>query len=769
MNSSPVKILLIEDNEDDYLIVRDLLALVETQQYKLAWASTYDAGLQAMQSHQFDVLLVDYRLVERTGIEFLHEARQQGYRTPILLLTGHADRDVDLESMRAGAADFLDKNELSSAMLERSTRHAIERSRAEEALLRSEERYRAFIVNSSEAIWCCELEQPIPIAACADEQIDLLYRNSYLGECNEVMARMYGCASPQDIIGARLDDLLKRSNPDNIEYLHSFIRSRYRLSDAESCEVDRQGRTRYFLNNLIGIIENGALQRIWGTQRDVSAQRETDHLRSQLAAIVEFSHDAIVGKSMDGIVLSWNRSAERIYGYSADEIIGRHISLLAPPERRNEWCQIWHAVERGEYVQQFETVRVRKDGRRINVALTVSPIKNSSGQITGASTIARDITERKQTEEELNQFFTLSLDMLCIAGFDGYFKRINPAWANTLGYTAEELLSQPYLDFVHPDDFSVTKDEATSINGGSDTFSFENRYKCKDGSYKWLMWNSATVPERQLVYAIARDITERKQTEANLKAYAAQLERSNRELQDFAYVASHDLQEPLRKIQAFGERLQSEYSEVIGEDGVDYLQRMQNAAGRMQGLIKDLLIFSRVTTQAQPFVPVDLSQIAQEVLCDLETSIEKTGGQVDVGPLPTVEADPLQMRQVLQNLISNALKFNREGAAPTVKIRGDVTAVGLNSVGEVPAIHALCHITVQDNGIGFDEKHLERIFAPFQRLHGRSRFEGTGMGLAICRKIAERHRGYITARSVPGEGATFIVTLPIRKLDSPGS
>ncbi|HWM90380.1 MAG TPA: ATP-binding protein [Thermoanaerobaculia bacterium] len=230
-----------------------------------------------------------------------------------------------------------------------------------------------------------------------------------------------------------------------------------------------------------------------------------------------------------------------------------------------------------------------------------------------------------------------------------------------------------------------------------------------------------------------------------------ELKRSNRELEDFASVASHDLQEPLRKITAFGDRLKGRCGDSLDEKGSDYLERMQKAASRMQTLIHDLLAYSRVTTRAQPFAPVSLKVVTQEVLSDLELRIEKSGARVEVGELPTIEADPLQMRQLLQNLLSNALKFQRPGEPPVIQVEGT----------RIDGI--LCRIEVRDNGIGFDEKYLDRLFKPFQRLHGQSAYEGTGIGLAICQKIAERHGGSITAASAPGQGARFDVTLPLEQ------
>ena len=247
-----------------------------------------------------------------------------------------------------------------------------------------------------------------------------------------------------------------------------------------------------------------------------------------------------------------------------------------------------------------------------------------------------------------------------------------------------------------------------------------------------------------------------------LEGQTQRLARSNSELEQFAYVTTHDLQEPLRKVQAFGDLLVSKSGDSLSEEGNGYLRRMQDAARRMQTLINDLLSFSRVSTQVQPYVAVDLTELTQEVLSDLEPLITGNGGRVDVGELPTIDADPTQMRQLQQNLISNALKFHKPEEPPLVRISGRLLNGHEGSVSGRSLSEGTCEITVEDNGIGFDEKYLDRIFTVFQRLHGRDTYEGTGIGLATCRKIVERHGGRITARSRPGEGARFIVTLPAR-------
>jgi signal transduction histidine kinase len=244
--------------------------------------------------------------------------------------------------------------------------------------------------------------------------------------------------------------------------------------------------------------------------------------------------------------------------------------------------------------------------------------------------------------------------------------------------------------------------------------------------------------------------------------FTRRLAESNRDLTDFAHVASHDLQEPLRKIIAFGSRLEKRCGEQLGDDGREYLDRMQNAAVRMQTLIDDLLMFSRVTTRGEAFVPTDLRVIVDEVLSDLEVAIETAGASIEIGPLPHIEADPSQLRQIMQNLIGNALKFKNRDTPTMITIEGRLASFersdDLNRTFEVPT--RWWDIQVKDNGIGFEQKYAEKIFTVFQRLHGRSDYEGSGIGLSVCRRIAERHRGLIHATSEFGKGSTFTLTLP---------
>ena len=344
----------------------------------------------------------------------------------------------------------------------------------------------------------------------------------------------------------------------------------------------------------------------------------------------------------------------------------------------------------------------------------------------------------------------------------GIITYVNKKFCAISKYPSEELLGQTHRiinSSYHPKEFF---DEMWKTISSGRTWEGEIRNRAKDGSYYWV--NTTIVPfmddkGHPVQYVAVRyEITERKLAEEQLKVYAKKLEVSNQELQDFASVAAHDLQEPLRKIQSFSDRLKIKAQEDLKPDARDYVDRIQASAQRMQVLINDLLTYSRVTTKAQPFAKVDLNDVVKQVVSDLEIRIEQSKGKVEWRDLPVIDADATQMHQLFQNLISNALKFAKPGQTPVVKVEAEIT--NHSPLGKSGPAY---QIQIKDNGIGFDEKYLDRIFTIFQRLHGRHEYEGTGIGLAVCRKIVDRHGGFVTASSSPGEGATFIVTLPLKQ------
>jgi len=348
-------------------------------------------------------------------------------------------------------------------------------------------------------------------------------------------------------------------------------------------------------------------------------------------------------------------------------------------------------------------------------------------------------------------------------GKEGIISASNRSASEMLQTSKDELTGRGFSNFILSDDHNAYFDLIREVA--------ESKRKKRAGEIRLL--RARTVPFYARVEVapsrdgngqlngwriVFGDISDLKHAEEELTSYAKRLERSNSELQDFAFTASHDLQEPLRKIQAFGDMLKKKCSYSLGREGADYVERMSDAAKRLQKMVNALLDYSRIVTKATHSTSVDLGRIVQEVLLDLDWQIKKNGAAVTVEDLPAVEADPNQMRQLFQNLISNALKFR--GEKPCL--------INIHSRPAEGAKREAGHweIFVEDNGIGFDQKNAERIFALFQRLHGRSAYEGTGMGLAICRRIVEHHQGTITALGSPGKGATFVITLPARQKNS---
>ncbi|MBZ5497981.1 MAG: MEDS domain-containing protein [Acidobacteriia bacterium] len=494
--------------------------------------------------------------------------------------------------------------------------------------------------------------------------------------------------------------------------------------------------------------------------------RAEEKIREQ-AALLELAHDAILVRDLDSRVVFWNHGAEEIYGWSREQALGKATHDLLATRFPKPVAEIESEIIRaGRWEGELE--HLRRDGHRISVESRWTLQRDAAGRPSAILEINNDITRRKAGQKALQaaslyarSLIEASLDPLVTISADGKIMDVNRATEMATGVARDHMIGSDFSEYFTEPEKARAGYQQVYQDGYVRDYPLAICHA--NGQVTEVLYNATLYRnesgEVQGVFAAARDVTALRRAEEKLKVYTEKLEWSNRELQDFAFVASHDLQEPLRKIQSFGERLKIKYEAQLGHEGRDYLERMQKAAHRMGSLIRDLLGYSRITTNAEPFVPVDLSILVNEVLADLEVSIEQNGGRVEAECLPTIEADPNQMRQLFQNLISNALKFHGN-EKPRIRICERPLSTAPVGRSQVDSRH---QIIVEDNGIGFDEKYLTRIFVPFQRLHGRGEYEGTGMGLAICRKIVERHGGSITARSAPGKGSTFIITLPRRQ------
>lgn len=652
-----------------------------------------------------------------------------------------------------------------------------------------------------------------------DEHPDVVYSLDLEGrftEVNEQFQRIGGMR-PADILGRPFYEYVLESERDMVR-AHFVVATQGESRSYEMTGLTADGRTVEMRVSNLPIIVEGRVTGVFGIAQDISLLRKHQRELSDALEASETLSQQLHRLSEASISVNRDLDEETLYQQLVDrarEILGAHQAVVSV-ETSDGAGQMLNAVSLSDKYAQWREYDVPIDGsgiyamvgeRQQPVRMTQAeleahprwrnfgpeserhppmrgwlavPMVGSDGKTLGIlqlsdklrgefteddeqvalqfSQMAVIAIERARLLAKLqvrDRFFEMSLEVFVV--YDpstGRWVQVNQMLADITGYSREELVSRPILEFIHPDDRGATRDRSRSLGQGEQVnISFMNRYVRKDGDVRWMEWMSAPSSDG-LVYAVGRDITQRLQAEATLRQTLADLNARNRELQDFAFIASHDLQEPLRKIRAFADRLQQRHAASLADEARDYLDRTSKAATRMQVLINDLLAYSRVAARGKPFTQVKLEGVFAGVVDDLEASLEASGGRIEAGPLPTIEADATQMRQLFQNLLSNALKFRSPDRPPRVKVSAEKDA-GVDGPGWI--------LRFEDNGIGFEPRHAEKVFAPFQRLHARQDYEGTGIGLAIVRRIVERHRGGIHAEGRPGEGSTFVIRLPERQ------
>ena len=654
-----------------------------------------------------------------------------------------------------------------------------DRKFSEEALRQSEERYRAFIEQSSEGIWRFELEEPISTESPEDQQIQHFYQYGYLAECNNVMAQMYGFSSAQELVGARLSEFLVQSDPHNIAYLRSFIRSEYRLNAAESHEVDQQGLSKYFLNNLVGIVENGVLVRAWGSQVDVTERHQLEEALKQKSIEREVLLNSIPAlvyyKDRASNYIAVNQTFAETINKPIEEIPGKTDFDFFPREQaaafRKDDCEV---MESGDRKWHIEEPLTGADGKTIWAATSKTPYRNSCGEITGMVGITIDITERKLIEEALRERET-RYRLVARATNDAIWDwdlvtnqvEWNEGVETLFGYWATDVSSDPtwWYERIHPDDRErVVSGIHKTIDSGGQIWTDEYRYLRADNSYALVIDRGLVAHDEQgkpvRMIGSIMDITERKKAEAEREQLLAreqkariEAEQANRMKDEFLATLSHELRTPLNAMIGWTQLLRTrKFDEKTTARALETIDRNTKSLAQ---LIEDVLDVSRIITGKLRLnmSPVELGSVIEAVIETVLPAAEAKNIQIEPrldSGIDSVLGDANRLQQVFWNLLANAVKFTPKGGRVEVRLE---------------VIDSRVQIRVSDTGLGIASEFLPYVFERFRQADSTTTrsYGGLGLGLAVVRHLVELHGGTVHAES-PGEGqgATFIVNLPLR-------
>jgi len=702
------------------------------------------------------------QLVGRNGLQFvkpedrdraakdvmkaISEGRSSGTIEYRLLMVDGGEKDVEVT-----VAPMRDRAGKPFGMIT-VTRDVSERKRLEKALRESEGKLRTIFEAIHDAM----------IITTPDGKVVSV---------NDAAVRLHGVNSKEELMGkAALDFVVEEYRQKVFEYgLKAFKDDSY--LDRLEYRVRRIDGTEFFAEfsgvplrdddgNLIG----------WVTlSRDISArkcmEKKLRESEEKLRTIFEAIHDALILTTADGHIVDLNEAAVRLHGCkSKEELIGKNAVEFVVEEYRQQVYEYGlKAFKEKSFLDRLEHKVRRIDGTEFFAEFSGVPLLDDDGKLAGWVTLSRDISARKcmekklrESEEKLRSIFETIQDSLIITTPDGFIVDLNEAAVRLHGFKDKaEMMGKNAIDFVVEEyRQKVYEHGVKAFKGGGYLDRLEHKVRRVDGTEFEAEFSGMPLFDDAGKLSgwvtLSRDITERKKMEKKVQQLVEELKRSNTELEQFAYVASHDLQEPLRMISSYVQLLSRRYKGKLEKDADEFIEFAVDGSTRMMGMIQALLTYSRVGTKGKPPEPTNCEEIFARTLKNLQAALEEKGAEVTHDPLPTVMADGIQMGQLFQNLIGNGVKFQGEGVRPHVHV--SVEEKGDDWL-----------FSFKDNGIGIDPQYKDRIFIIFQRLHGKQEYKGTGIGLAVCKRIVERHGGTIWVESELGKGATFKFTMPKRR------
>jgi PAS domain S-box-containing protein len=767
-SDEPLRVLLAEDNEGDVRLIERALRQVAPG----CEVHAVDNGVKALaylrkgpeypNAARPDLVLLDLKLPRKTGLEVLAELKREPAlrRIPVVVLSSsRADHDIarayELQATAYVAKPVSDYREVIDSIV-RFVRTA-ERPHVANATSRSGQwdETDGFVRPAANETQDRAPSRARLLSAIIESSADAIMSMDKAGiitTWNAAAERLFGYTS-KEAVGKHVRAVLPEDRLQALESTLLAVQRHGRVTSIETVRVDRDSR-RTSVSLTVSPLSDaeGRSLGLVAIARDVTERKRTEE---KVRLAVEAAPTAMIMVDEGGTILLVNTQAERLFGYPRGDLVGRSIDMLVPARFR-----IDHKKHRSQFSDCPETRQMapgreiygqRRDGTEVPIEIGLTPIVTQDGLVILSSIV--DISERRQAEERFRLAVESSPNGMVMVSQRGQIVLVNAEAERMFGYSRDELVGRG-IEMLVPERFRAAHagqresfahhPERRLMGAGRDLFGVR-----KSGTEfpVEIGLNPISTPQGPLVLCSIVDITERKQAQEVLEARSRELLRSNAELEQFAYVASHDLQEPLRMVASYTSLLAEEYGEKLDDDAKLYIHFAKDGAERMQQLIHDLLSYSRISSRKRAPVPVSSDECLDLALANLRISLDETGCVVHRSELPTVLGDRSQIVDLFQNLIANAIKFRRRGVPPVIEVMAE------NEPGGV-------RFAVRDNGIGVEPQYFEEVFQVFRRLHTKEEYPGTGIGLAICKRIVERVGGRIWVESVPGQGSTFYFTWP---------